>query len=182
MVRSGSRRARTRPVGADAASGLSALGRLVRQLPGTGGSAGSAGQRQRIADQGGRIGADVLADLEHAGQAGRQRVQDGEPGLGGGQRADRQRMRGQWHGHRPGGRQHVQRLGGDGGAGATTEVRAEFLDDRGHEPREIPVADPGTAARRTGRGSRTLSGRAARGAAPPPGQPGLISTRMFGSP
>ena len=85
------------------------------------------------------------------GRLSRQRVRDGEPGPGGGQRADRQRVRGQWHGHRPGDRQHVQRLGGDGGAGATTEVRAEFLDDRGHEPREIPVADPGTAARRTGR-------------------------------
>jgi hypothetical protein len=33
------------------------------------------------------------------------------------------------------------------GAGTAAEVRAGLLDDRGHEPQEIPVAAPSTAAR-----------------------------------
>jgi hypothetical protein len=118
------------------------------------------GQRQRLAGQGGRIGPDVLAEQEHAQQAGRQRVQDGEPGLGGGQRPGRQRVRGQQHGHRPGRDQHVQRPGGEDGAGAAAQVRAEFLDDRGHEPPRDPGGRPehrGAAA--PGRAGTTAEAR-----------------------
>src|SRR5438552_8807531 len=49
-----------------------------------GGAADDDGQRQRLAGQGGRTGLDVLAEQEHPEQAGRQRVHDGESGLGGG--------------------------------------------------------------------------------------------------
>jgi hypothetical protein len=40
------------------------------------------GQRQRLTGQVGGPGPDVLAEQEHPEQAGRQRVEDGEPGLG----------------------------------------------------------------------------------------------------
>ena len=41
-------------------------------------------QRQRLTGQVGGPGPDVLAEQEHTQQAGRQRVEDGEPGLRGG--------------------------------------------------------------------------------------------------
>jgi hypothetical protein len=44
------------------------------------------GQGQRLAGQVAGPGPDVLAEQERSEQAGRQRVQDGEPGLGGGER------------------------------------------------------------------------------------------------
>jgi len=50
------------------------------------GGADDRGQRQRLTGQVGAPGPDVLAEQEHPEQAGRQRVEDGEPGLGGGQR------------------------------------------------------------------------------------------------
>jgi hypothetical protein len=92
------------------------------------------GQRQRLAGQVPGPGPGVLAEQEHPEQAGRERVEDGESGLRRGQRAGRQRVRGQQHGHRPGGYEHVRRPIGEDGTEAAAEVRAELLDDRGHEP------------------------------------------------
>jgi hypothetical protein len=96
------------------------------------------GQRQRLADQVGGPGPDVLAEQEHPQQAGRQRIEDGEPGLRGGQRPGGQGVRGQQHRGRPGGDEQVQRPAGEDGADAVVKVRAEFLDDRGHEPPRDP--------------------------------------------
>jgi hypothetical protein len=53
------------------------------------------GQRQHLTGQVGGPGPDVLGEQERPEQAGRQRVQDGEPGLGGGQRPGGQGVRGQ---------------------------------------------------------------------------------------
>jgi GntR family transcriptional regulator / MocR family aminotransferase len=52
------------------------------------------GQGERLAGQVQGPGPDVLAEQEHPEQAGRQRIEDGEPGLGGGQRSRCQRLRG----------------------------------------------------------------------------------------
>jgi hypothetical protein len=94
-------------------------------------------ERQRLTGQVGGSGTDVLAEQERPEQAGRQRVQDGEPGLGGGQRPGGQGVRGQQHRGRPGDDEQVQRPAGEDGADAVVQVRAKFFDDRGHEtPRD----------------------------------------------
>src|ERR1700689_184683 len=50
-------------------------------------------QRRRLASQAPGPGPDMLTEQEHAKQAGRQRIQDGEPGLRRGERPGRQRVR-----------------------------------------------------------------------------------------
>src|SRR3984957_19704948 len=91
------------------------------------------GQRQRLAGQVQDPGLDVLIEQEQPEQAGRQRVQDGEPGLRRGQRAGSQRVRGQQQGRRSRPDQDVQRPVGHDGLDAVAQVRAELLDHRGDE-------------------------------------------------
>src|SRR5271170_2530395 len=66
------------------------------------------GQRQRLADQIPGPGPDMFAEQEHAKQAGRQRIQYGEPGLRRRERPGRQRVRGQQHRRRSHGDEHVR--------------------------------------------------------------------------
>jgi hypothetical protein len=69
-----------RPGWPDPGCGRAGRGRLLAGDQGTAAQRHGAGddhrQCQRLAGEGGRIGADVLAEQEHAEHAGRQRVQD----------------------------------------------------------------------------------------------------------
>ncbi len=91
------------------------------------------GQRQRLADQVEDPGPVVLTEQEPPEQAGRQRVEDSESGLRGGERTGRQGVGGQQHRRRADGDEHIKRPAGEDGAETVAEVRAELLDDRGHE-------------------------------------------------
>jgi hypothetical protein len=79
-------------------------------------------QGQRLAGQVRDPGPDVLAEQEHPEQAGRERVEDGESGLGGGQRPGGEGVGSQQHGRRPGGDEHVKRPGAEDGADAVIDV------------------------------------------------------------
>src|SRR5271170_5109678 len=82
--------ARSRPPGRAAYGGLdwvvrmAALAGQVATMAEDRGGGDDRGQRQRLTGQVGAPGPDVLAEQEHPEHAGRQRVEDGEPGLRGG--------------------------------------------------------------------------------------------------